>query len=108
MSVVHKIASFGNFPIFFNIFFSIYFFQYIFFNGRALRVVVYRDYNATFSELISKVTIHHRNLQLLGTETFMTKNEMNPVLDYNLRNNTSLKKGSLCLLWNRIFNLFGC
>ena len=36
----------------------------------ALRVV-YRDYKATFSELLSKnksVTIHQRNLQLLATE----------------------------------------
>ena len=70
---------------------------------RALRVV-YRDYNATFSELLSKdksVTIHQRNLQLLATEIFKTKNELNPEImgeiftfknvDYNLRNNTSLK-----------------
>ena len=70
---------------------------------RALRVV-YRDYNATFSELLSKdksVTIHQRNLQLLATENFKTKNELNPKImeekftfknvDYDLRNNTSLK-----------------
>ena len=41
---------------------------------RALRVV-YRDYKATFSELLSKdksVTIHQRNLQLLATEIFKT------------------------------------
>ena len=41
---------------------------------RAWRVV-YRDYNATFSELISKdksVTIHQKNLQLLATEIFKT------------------------------------
>ena len=47
---------------------------------RALRVV-YRDYNAIFSELLSKdksVTIHQRNLQLLATEIFKTKNELNP------------------------------
>ena len=67
---------------------------------RALRVV-YRDYNATFSELLSKdksVTIHQRNLQLLATEIFKTKNELNPKImeeiftfknvDYDLRNNT--------------------
>ena len=44
---------------------------------RALKVVC-RDYNATFSELLSKdksVTIHQRNLQLLATEIFKTKNE---------------------------------
>ena len=74
---------------------------------RALRVV-YRDYNATFSELLSKdksVTIHQRNLQLLATEIFKTKNELNPKImeeiftsknaDYNLRSNTSLKVGNL-------------
>ena len=74
---------------------------------RTLRVV-YRDYNATFSELLSKdksVTIHQRNLQLLATEIFKTKNELNPKImeeiftfknvDYNLQNNTSLKIGNL-------------
>ena len=73
----------------------------------ALRVV-YRDYNATFSELLSKdksVTIHQRNLQLLTTEIFKTKNELNPKImeeiftfknvDYDLRNNTSLKIGNV-------------
>ena len=46
---------------------------------RALRVV-YRDYNTTFSEILSKgksVTIHQRNLQPLATEIFKTKNELN-------------------------------
>ena len=70
--------------------------------------VVYRDYNATFSELLSKdksVTIHQRNLQLLATEIFKTKNELNGKImeeiftfknvDYDLRNNTSLKIGNL-------------
>ena len=41
---------------------------------RALRV--YRDYKATFCELLSEdksVTIHQRNLQLLATEIFRTK-----------------------------------
>ena len=74
---------------------------------RALRVV-YRDYNATFSELLNKdksVTIHQRNLQLLATEIFKTKNELNPKImeeiftfknvDYDLLNNTSLKIGNL-------------
>ena len=45
----------------------------------ALRVV-YRDYNSTFSELLSKdksVTIHKRNLQMLAAEIFKTKNELN-------------------------------
>ena len=74
---------------------------------RALRAVC-RGYNATFSELFSKdksVTIHQRNLQLLATETFKTKNELNPKImeeiftfkdaDYKLQNNTSLKIGNL-------------
>ena len=74
---------------------------------RALRVV-YRDYNATFSELLSKdksVTIHQRNLQLLATEIFKTKNELNPKImeeiftfknvDCDLRHNTYLKIGNL-------------
>ena len=65
---------------------------------RVLRVV-YRDYNATFSELLSKhisVTIYQRNLQLLATGTFNTRNELNPEImeeiftfknvDYNLQN----------------------
>ena len=74
---------------------------------RALRVV-YRDYNATFSKLLSKdksVTIHQRNLQLFATEICKTKNELSPKImeeiftfknvDYDLRNNTSLKIGNL-------------
>ena len=74
---------------------------------RALRIVC-RNYKATFSELLSKdksVTIHQRNLQLLATEIFKTKNEYNPKImeeiftfedvDYNLRNNTSLKIAKL-------------
>ena len=73
----------------------------------ALRVF-YRDYKATFPELLStdkSVTIHQKNLQLLATEIFKTKNELNPKLmeeiftfkdvDYNLRNNTSLKIGNV-------------
>ena len=69
---------------------------------RSLRVV-YRDYNATFSELLTKdksVTIHQRNLQLLPTKIFKTKNELNPKImeeifrfknvEYNLRNNIHL------------------
>ena len=74
---------------------------------RALRVV-YRDYKATFSELLSKdksVTIRQRNLQLLATETFKAKNKLIPKImeeiftfknvDYDLRNNTSLKISNL-------------
>ena len=74
---------------------------------RVLRVV-YRDYKATFFEWLTKdksVTIHQRNLPILATEIFKTKNELNPKImeeiftfkdvDYNLRNNTSLKIGNL-------------
>ena len=64
--------------------------------------VNHRDYNATFSELLSKdksVTIHQRNLQLLlQLLIFKTKNELNPKIKgmvYNLRNNSSLKIGNL-------------
>ena len=70
--------------------------------------VVYIDYNATFSELLSKdksVKIHQGNLQLLATEIFKTKAELNPKImeeifafknvDYDPRNNTSLKIGNL-------------
>ena len=51
------------------------------------------------------VTIHQRNLQILATDIFKTKNELNPKImeeiftfknvDYDLRNNTSLKIGNL-------------
>ena len=74
---------------------------------RALRII-YRDYKTTFSELLSKdksVTIHQRNLQLLATEIFKTKNELNLKImeeiftfknvDYDLRNNTTLTIGNL-------------
>ena len=74
--------------------------------------VNHRDYNATFSELLSKdksVTIHQRNLELLATEIFKTKNELNLKImeeilnfqdvNYNLRNNTSLKKGNLKIVY---------
>ena len=74
---------------------------------RALRVI-YRDSNAIFSELLSKdksVIIKQINLQLLATEAFKTKNELNSKImeeiftfknvDYNLRNNSSLKIGNL-------------
>ena len=74
---------------------------------RALSVV-YRDYNATFSKLLSKdksVAIHQRNLQLLATEIFKTRHQLNPKImeeiltfknvDYSLQNNTSLKLGNL-------------
>ena len=74
--------------------------------------VVYRDYHATFSELLSKaksITIHQRNLQLLATEIVTTKSKLNPKnmeemlifknVDYNLRKNTSLKIGNIKLFF---------
>ena len=70
--------------------------------------VVYRDFITTFSKLLitdRSVTIHQRNLQLLGTEFFKIKNELNPEIlqekftfknvDNNLRNNASLKISNL-------------
>ena len=74
---------------------------------RALKII-YRYYNVTFSELLSKdksVTIHQRNLQLLATVIFKTKNKLNLKImeeififknvDNNLRNNTFLKIDNL-------------
>ena len=49
---------------------------------RALRIV-YRDYESTFQQLLKQnksVSIHQRNLQILATEIFKTKNGSNPVI----------------------------
>ena len=80
--------------------------------------VDHRDYNATFSELLSKdklVTIHQRNLELLATEIFKTKNELNLKImeeilnfkdvNYNPQNNTSLKIGNLKIVYYGIESL---
>ena len=66
---------------------------------RALRIT-YKDTESTFSELLQKdcaFTIHTKNLQILMTEMYKTKNGLNPSLmqeifrdnttHYNLRNN---------------------
>ena len=66
---------------------------------RALRIV-YKDAESTYSELLEKdcaVTIHTKNLQLLMTEMYKTRNDLNPSFmqeifcenesHYNLRNN---------------------
>ena len=71
---------------------------------RALRIT-YKDYNSTFQDLLEKdnsVTVHQRNLQVLATEIFKTKNGYNPPLmneifrflepSYNLRNSNSLQR----------------
>ena len=78
---------------------------------RVLRVV-YKGYNITFSELLSKdksLTIHQINLQLLATEIFKTKYDLITIImeeiftfknvGYNLRNNTSLKIGNLKIVY---------
>ena len=49
---------------------------------RALRIV-YKDYNSTFQELLSKddsVSIHHRNLQKLVTEMYKVKHNLSPTI----------------------------
>ena len=66
---------------------------------RALRIT-YKDDGSTYSELLEKdcaVTIHTKNLQLLMTEMYKTRNDLNPSFmqeifcenesHYNLRNN---------------------
>ena len=65
----------------------------------ALRIT-YKDAESTYSELLEKdcaVTIHTKNLQLLMTEMYKTRNDLNPSFmqeifcenesHYNLRNN---------------------
>ena len=47
---------------------------------RTLRVA-YQDYKSTFLELLQRdnsITIHQRNLQVLATESFKTKNDLSP------------------------------
>ena len=66
---------------------------------RALRIT-YKDTESTFSQLLQKdsaVTIHTKNLQILMTEMYKTRNSLNPsfmqeifcanTIYYNLRNN---------------------
>ena len=74
---------------------------------RALRIV-YRDYESTFQQLLKQnksVSIHQRNLQILATEIFKTKNGLNPVimedvfkfknLTYNFRNAETLNRSNI-------------
>ena len=71
---------------------------------RALRIV-YRDYESTYQQLLKQnksVSVHHRNLQILATKIFKTKNGLNPViiedvfnfknLAYNFRDAETLKQ----------------
>ena len=71
---------------------------------RALRIV-YRDIESTFHQLLKQnksVLIHQRNLKMLATEIFSTKNGWNPVimesvfkfknLAYNFRNAETINR----------------
>ena len=62
--------------------------------------IIYKDAESAYSELLEKdcaVTIHTKNLQLLMTEMYKTRNDLNPSFrqeifcenesHYNLRNN---------------------
>ena len=72
---------------------------------RALRIV-YNDNESTFENLLKKdnsVSIHHKNIQLLGIELYKVKNNLSTHLmseifnlrniDYNLRSQTDFKQG---------------
>ena len=74
---------------------------------RALRIV-YRDCESTFQQLLKQnmsVSIHQRNLQILATEIFKTKNGLNTVimedvfnfksLAYNFRNAETLNRSNV-------------
>ena len=74
---------------------------------RALRIV-YRDYESTFQQLLQQnksVSIYQRSLQILATEIFKTKNDLNPVimedvfnfknLRYNFRNAETLNRSNV-------------
>ena len=72
---------------------------------RALRIV-YNDNESTFEDLLKKdnsVSIHHKNIRLLGIELYKVKNNLSTHLmsgifnlrnlDYNLRSQTGFKQG---------------
>ena len=69
---------------------------------RALRIV-YRDYESTLQQLLKQnksVSIHQRNLQILATKIFKTKNGLNPVimfkyLAYTFRNAETLNRSNV-------------
>ena len=67
-----------------------------------------RDYESTFQQLLKQyksVSIHQRNLQILATDIFKTKNDLNPVimenifkfknLPYNFRNAETLIRSNV-------------
>ena len=81
---------------------------------RALRIT-YKDTESTFNELLQKdcaVAIHTKNLQILMTEMYKTKNELNPsfmqeifcenTTRYNKRNNNELTQPRVRSVSNRI------
>ena len=70
--------------------------------------IVYRDFESTLQQLLKQnksVSIHQRNLQILATEIFKTKNGLNPVimedvfnfknLAYNFRNAETLNRSNV-------------
>ena len=69
---------------------------------RALRII-YRDYEPTFQKLLKQkksVSRHQRNLQILATEIFKTKNGLNPVtMDYGEHISSELVLFDWALLW---------
>ena len=73
----------------------------------ALRIV-FRDHKSTFQQMLKQnksVSIHQRNLQILATENFKTKNGFKPVimedvfkfknLTYNFRNAETLNRSNV-------------
>ena len=71
---------------------------------RALRIA-YNDNESTFEDLLKKdnsVSIHHKNIRLLGIELYKVKNNLSTHLmseifnlrniEYNLRSQTDLNK----------------
>ena len=79
---------------------------------RALQLV-YRDYNASFQQLLdmdNSVSVHQRNLQRLAVEMFKIKNNFSPSImntifplnddSYNLRNKNLLKTGKVRTVYN--------
>ena len=73
---------------------------------RALRFI-YNDNESTFEDLLKKdnpVSIHHKNIRLLGIELYKVKNNLSTCLmseifnlrniDYNVRSQTDFKQGS--------------
>ena len=71
---------------------------------RALRIV-YKDNESTFEDLLKKdnsVSVHHKNIRLLGIELYKVKNNLSTHLmseifnlrniDHNLRSQTDFKQ----------------